>query len=80
MIVDKNFNKRGAPQIECSPVVKHGRGSPRGLCATFMATYEQSQKVDVGDLQVHMTPDEAIEFGLNLIAAARARLKADSKI
>ena len=36
----------------------------------------QEQRDEIVALRMHMTPEEAITFGLNLIAAGRDRLKA----
>lgn len=77
MKADQKFNKRSAPQIECTPTVQHGRGDPLGVCATLFPTPEQT---DHGNWQLHMTPSEAIEFGLALIAAGHARLKITGKV
>ncbi|WP_157122577.1 hypothetical protein [Bordetella flabilis] len=80
MKVDRNFNKRSAPLIDCGPLIKHGRGDALGICVTLIPSADQVDRVDIGDLRMHMTPADAIQFGLDLIAAGRDRLKAIGKL
>ncbi len=81
MKVERNFNRRSAPLVDVqAPFVQHGKGDALGVCAVIYPTHEQDEREDVGALRMHMTPAEAIEFGLNLIAAGRDRLGAVGKL
>ena len=80
MKVEQKFNKRSAPLVDCGPSTIQGRGDALGVCVTLIPSAEQFDRDDVGALRLHMTPAEAIDFGLDLIAAGKARLKAEGKV
>lgn len=78
MKVERNFNKRSAPLVDVSqPHVSPGGGDALGVAVTIfpVAPDRLGEAEDVGCLRMHLTPAEAIEFGLNLVSAARTRLK-----
>lgn len=81
MRVERNFNKRTAPLVEVGqPHVAHGKGDALGVCATMWPSPDHKDQADVGALRMHMTPAEALFFGMSLVAAARDRLKSIGKL
>lgn len=74
MRIEKNFCKRTAPLVEVQmPHVSHGKGCALGIAVT---AFPVDHREEIGVLHMHMTPEEAITFGLRLIEAARDRIKA----
>ncbi len=77
MKIERNFNKRSASLVDVQqPHVIHSRGCALGVMVTAFPAERHAQRDEIGALRMHMTPEEAITFGLNLIAAGRDRLKA----
>ena len=81
MKVERNFNKRAAQLIDVQqPHVAHGKGDPLGIGVTLFTAPAQDNRDEVGSLRMHLTPEEALTFGSDLIAEARDRLKAQGKL
>lgn len=81
MRVDQNFNKRGTQLIDAqTPSVIHSCADALGIYCEIHPSSAQIQHKDPGSLRMHMTPEEALTFGLNLIAAARGSLLAEGKL
>lgn len=76
MKIERNFNKRSAPLVEVQqPHVTHSKGCALGFMVTAFPTEDQENRDEIGALRMHLTPEEAITFGLQLIEAARDRIK-----
>ena len=76
MKFERNFNKRTAALVDVQqPQVSHGKGCDLGVKVTAFPSQEQEDRMEIGELHMHMTPQEALTFGLDLIAAARDRMK-----
>lgn len=78
MKIHDKFHKRAANLIEVvgdGPTILSGPQYPLGIQATFYAPHDS----DKGQLAIHMTPHEALEFAANLINAARQQLLYEAK-
>ena len=76
MKIERNFNKRSAPLVDVQqPHVSHSKGCALGVMVTATPTEDQENRDEIGALRMHLTPEEAITFGLQLIEAARDRIK-----
>ncbi len=76
MKIERNFNKRSASLVDVQqPHVTHSRGCALGVMVTAFPAEGQEQRDEIGALRMHLTPEEAITFGLQLIEAARDRIK-----
>lgn len=81
MKIERNFNKRAAQLVDVQrPIVHHGKGDALGIAVMMAPSHEQTGRSDIGYLRMHLTPAEAIEFGLSLIHAGRDRLNAIGKL
>jgi len=76
MKVEEKFNRRAAPLIDCQPaVVDAGAGLALGVRVRIYPGNESGGVMDGRTLSMHLTPDEALEFAQNLVAAARERIR-----
>ena len=76
MKFERNFNKRSAPLVPVQqPNVAHSRGSALGIIVTVVPSVDVEDHMEIGALRIHMTPEDALSFALQLVEAARDRLK-----
>ena len=76
MKFERNFNRRSAPLVPVQqPKVNHTRGSALGIIVTVVPSADVEDRMEIGALRMHMTPDEALSFAEQLIQAARESCK-----
>jgi hypothetical protein len=73
MKIEKQFNKRAAELVEVqSPLIHQGPQYALGVKVTFVRV---TNDIDRSTIAMHMTPDEALGFAVQLLQAVQRLTK-----
>lgn len=76
MKVERQFNKRSAPLVECQqPVVQGYRGDVLGVYVCLYPHIARDSTNETGVLRMHLAPKEALLMAQHLIAGAQEALR-----
>lgn len=80
MRVDQKFNRRSAPEITVQPPHVSREFGRVVLVRLHPSLNDHPDHMSLGNLHMRMTPAEAIEFGMKLLANAHQMLNDTGKL